>query len=101
METIFLFDASFINTKDERHFIKTLMITNDDQGHKHVYTSFGAAEGALFGMVTTPDYRDHLFLRDITYVGKFGNQSRYAATLEILDVDTKPQLVTVVYTQNY
>lgn len=101
METIFLFDDTLIKAKDNREFIKTLMITNDDLGHIHVYTSFGAAEGALLGMVTTPDFRDHLSLRDIVYVGKFGNLSRYAATLEVLDVDTKPQLVTVVYTQCY
>lgn len=101
METISLFDVTLIKTKDNREFIKSLMLINDDQGHIHAYTSFGAAEGSLLGMVTTPDFRDHLSLRDIAFVGKFGNQSRYAATLEVLDVDTKPQLVTVVYTQCY
>ena len=101
METIFLFDTNLIKAKDNREFIKTLMITNDDQGHIHVYTSFGASEGALLGMITIPDFRDNLVLKDITFVGKFNNQSRYAATLEFLDVDAKVQTVTVVYTQNY
>lgn len=100
METIFLFDFSLIKTKDNREFIKTLMITNIDDAI-HTYTSFGSAEGALLGMITIPDFRDHLVLRDITFVGKFNNQSRYAATLEFLDVDTNIQRVTVVYTQNY
>lgn len=101
METIFLFDTNLIKSKDKREFIKTLMITNDDQGHIHVYSSFGAAEGSLLGMISFPDFRDNLVLRDLTYVGRFGNQSRYVAILEFLDVDTNVQRVTVVYTQNY
>jgi len=101
METIFLFDTNFIKAKDNREFIKTLMITHDGQDHIHVYSSFGAAEGALLGMISVPDFRDNLVLRDLTYVGRFGNQSRYVATLEFLDVDTNVQRVTVVYTQNY
>ncbi|MBQ2846041.1 MAG: hypothetical protein IJE75_02770 [Firmicutes bacterium] len=52
-------------------------------------------------MISIPDFRDNLVLRDLTYVGRFGNQSRYVATLEFLDVDTNVQRVTVVYTQNY
>lgn len=101
METIFLFDAMAITTKDDRKFVKTLMITNDDQGHIHVYTSFGAAEGSILGMLSTPDYRDHMELINISYVGKYQNNSRYVASIEFLDVDAKPQILTVVYNQNY
>ena len=101
METIFLFDANLIKAKDDREFIKTLMITNDDQGHIHVYTSFGAAEGSLLGLLSTPDFTDHMELINISYVGKFQNSSRYVATIEFLDVDTKPQILTIVYNQNY
>lgn len=101
METIFLFDTNLILAKDKREFIKTLMITNDDQGHIHVYTSFGAFEGSFVGMMETPDFRDNLVLKDLIFAGRFGNQSRYVATLEFLDVDTNVQRVTVVYTQNY
>lgn len=101
METIFLFDAKAITTKDGRKLIKTLMITDDDQDHIHVYTSFVAAEGTILGMLSTPDYRDHMELKNISYVGKYQNNSRYVATIEFLDVDAKPQILTVVYNQNY
>ena len=101
METIFLFDAIAITTKDERKFIKTLMLTQDDQGHIHCYTSFGSAEGSMLGMLSVPDYKGHMELINISYVGRYQNNSRYVATIEFLDVDAKPQILTVVYNQNY
>lgn len=101
MEFISLFDATLIKAKDNREFIKTLLITKDDQGHIHVYTSFGAAEGSLLGLISIPDFTDTMELKSISYVGKYQNFSRYVATIEFLDVDTKPQILTIVYTQNY
>lgn len=103
METIFQFDFEKIKTKKDEEFIKTLLITYaDDNGEKlTVYTSFSKFEGTVAALVTTPDFRNDLVLKDVVFAGRVGYDSRFSVLLEYLNVDGVPQVASLIYTKVY
>ena len=101
METIFNFDYFVINAKNGVTYVKMLLLTTDDNEKISAYTSFAKYEGALIGMITTPDFKDSLEIISSMYVGKYGNDSRYVTNLGYTDVDGKPQACNIIFTKNY
>lgn len=103
MESIFQFDYELIKTKKNDEFVKTLLITYaDDSAEKlNVYTSFGKYEGTVAGLISTPDFRNNLILKDVVFAGRVGYDSRFSILLEYLNVDGVPQVASLIYTKVY
>lgn len=101
MEQIFMFDTTLIKAKNGQEYIKVLLLTHDQDDKIGAYTSFMKYENGIQGMMMTPGYMDHLKLVDLTYVGKVGYDSRYAALLEYVNVDGAPQMLNIIFNKNY
>lgn len=101
MEQIIQFDSTIIKAKNGQDYIKILLITMDKDDNTSVYTSFMKFENGVEAMMTTPGYLDNLDIIDITYVGKVGYDSRYAAVLRYMNVDGVPAICNIIFSKNY
>lgn len=95
------FETTTINAKNNQEYIKILLITLDDSSTTSVYTSFMKLENSIKTMLMTPDFSSSLRLIDLIFVGKFGYDSRYAATLGFDNVDGLPEICNIILTKNY
>ena len=101
MEQIFQFDTTLIKAKNGQEYIKILLLTFDQDDKISAYTSFMKYENGVQAMVSTPDFIDSLSILDITYVGKVGYDSRYAAILQYVNVDGVQQICNIIFNKNY
>lgn len=100
-EHILLFEFNTFTAKNGTEYIKTLMITTTEAGGYNGYTSFNTFDLGLPQLVSTPDFRDNLRIYSISFIGKFGNSSRYSVLFEYLNVDGVPQMLNVIYDKIY
>lgn len=101
MEQIFQFDSIKIKAKNGQEYLKTLLLTFDDQQQLNAYTSFTKFEGSVAALVNTPDFMSNLTLKDVTFAGKVGYDTRYSVLLEYLNVDGVPQMCNIIYSKVY
>lgn len=101
MESIFTFDTTIIKAKNGQDYVKILLLTHDQDAKLSAYTAFTKYENGIQSMIMTPDYCDSLKILDLTYVGKVGYDSRYAALLEYANVDGVPQICNIIFNKNY
>lgn len=101
MEQIFDFKYQLINGKNNINYIKTLLLTFDENNNFNAYTSFSKYEGMIVPLITTPDFTKNLVLKDVVFAGKVGYDSRFSMLLEWLNVDGVPQVASLIYTKVY
>lgn len=101
MEQIFDFKYEIIKTKKDEQFIKTLLLTFDENDNFNAYTSFSKFEGTINTMISTPDFSKSLSLKDVIFAGRVGYDSRFSVLIEYLNVDGVSQIASLIYTKVY